>query len=188
MAVVVIATLDTKGEEAGFVRDRLRAAGLGTCLIDAGSLGPPAIEPDVPREEVFVSAGTTAADVKKAGDRGRAVMLAAAGMSKVVGRLHVRGKVDGVIGLGGSAGTTIATAAMRALPYGVPKLMVSTLASGQVQPYVGVRDILMLHSVTDLCGLNRFTRRILENAAAAMAGMVTATPLASAPTDRFLIA
>jgi uncharacterized protein (UPF0261 family) len=187
MAVVVIATLDTKGEEAGFVRDRLRSAGLDTCLIDAGSMGPPAIEPDVPREEVFVSAGTTAADVKKAGDRGRAVTLAAAGMSKVVGRLHVRGKVDGVIGLGGSAGTTIATAAMRALPYGVPKLVVSTLASGQVQHYVGVRDILMLHSVTDLCGLNRFTRRILENAAAAMVGMVTATPLASSPTDRPLI-
>jgi uncharacterized protein (UPF0261 family) len=188
MAVVVIATLDTKGEEAGFVRDRLRAAGLDPCLIDAGSLGPPAVEPDVPREEVFVSAGTTAADVKKAGDRGRAVALAAAGMSKVVGRLHVRGKVAGVIGLGGSAGTTIATAAMRALPYGVPKLMVSTLASGQVQPYVGVRDILMLHSVTDLCGLNRFTRRILENAAAAMVGMVTPGLPLAAQADRPLVA
>jgi uncharacterized protein (UPF0261 family) len=187
MAVVVVATLDTKGEEAGFVRDRLRAAGLDTCLIDAGSMGPPVIEPDIPRDEVFVSAGTTAADVQRAGDRGKAVALAAAGMSKVVGRLHVRGKVDGVIGLGGSAGTTIGSAAMRALPYGIPKVMVSTLASGQVQPYVGVRDILMLNSVTDLCGLNRFTRMVLENAAAAMIGMVNRKPPAAAHADKPLI-
>src|SRR5215207_1225931 len=134
MAVVIVATLDTKGEEAAFVRDRLRAAGLDTCLVDAGSQGPPTVEPDVPREEVFVSAGTTAAEVKQAGDRGKAVALAACGITKVVGRLHAEGKVDGVFGLGGSAGTTIGSAAMRALPYGVPKLMVSTLASGQVAP------------------------------------------------------
>jgi uncharacterized protein (UPF0261 family) len=187
MAVVVIATLDTKGEEAGFVRDRLRAAGLDTFLVDAGSMGPPVIEPDIPRDEVFVSAGTTAADVQRAGDRGKAVTLAAAGTLKVVGRLHAEGKVAGVIGLGGSAGTTIGTAAMRALPYGVPKVMVSTLASGQVQPYVGVRDILMLNSVTDLCGLNRFTRMVLENAAAAMAGMVNRKPLAASHADKPLI-
>ena len=95
-----------------------------------------------------------------------------AGPRKWFGRLHADGRVQGVFGLGGSAGTTIGAAAMRALPYGVPKLLVSTLASGQVQPYVGVRDICMMHSVTDLCGLNRFTRQILANAAAAMAGMV----------------
>ena len=187
MAVVIIATLDTKGEEAAFVRDRLRAAGVDTCLVDAGSQGPPTVEPDVPREEVFVSAGTTAADVKQAGDRGKAVALAACGITKVVGRLHAEGKVDGVFGLGGSAGTTIGSAAMRALPYGIPKLMVSTLASGQVAPYVGVRDVLMLHSVTDLCGLNRFTRRILENAANAMAGMVTRKGIAPSTTEKPLI-
>jgi uncharacterized protein (UPF0261 family) len=187
MAVVVIATLDTKGEEAAFIRDRLRSARLETIVVDAGSMGSPTFEPDIPREEVFVSTGTTAAEVKQAGDRGRAVALAAAGMSKVVGRLHAEGKVDGVIGLGGSAGTTIGTAAMRALPYGVPKLMVSTLASGQVQPYVGVRDILMLHSVTDLCGLNRFTRRILENAVAAMVGMASQKPQAASRDDKPLI-
>jgi len=187
MAVIIVATLDTKGEEAAFVRDRLRAAGLDTCLVDAGSQGPPTVEPDVPREEVFVSAGTTAADVKQAGDRGKAVALAACGITKVVGRLHAEGKVDGVFGLGGSAGTTIGSAAMRALPYGIPKLMVSTLASGQVAPYVGVRDVMMMHSVTDLCGLNRFTRRILENAAAAMAGMVVRKGQAAAQPDKPLI-
>jgi uncharacterized protein (UPF0261 family) len=127
------------------------------------------------------------ADDKQAGDRGKAVALAAAGMSKVVGRLHVQGKVDGIIGLGGSAGTTIGSAAMRALPYGIPKVMVSTLASGQVQPYVGVRDILMLNSVTDLCGLNRFTRMVLENAAAAMIGMVNRKPVAASHADRPLV-
>lgn len=187
MPVVVIATLDTKGEEARFVRDRLRAAGLDTLLVDAGSQGPPVVEPDVPRDEVFVSAGTTSAEVKLAGDRGKAVALAAAGITKVVGRLYAEGKVDGVIGLGGSAGTTIGTAAMRALPYGVPKLMVSTLASGQVQPYVGVRDILMLNSVTDLCGLNRLTRQVLENAATAMIGMVSNRLLAASHPDKPLI-
>jgi uncharacterized protein (UPF0261 family) len=187
MAVVIIATLDTKGEEAAFVRDRLRAAGLDTCLVDAGSQGPPTVEPDVPREEVFVSAGTTAAAVRQAGDRGKAVALAAGGITKVVGRLHAEAKVDGVFGLGGSAGTTIGSAAMRALPYGVPKLMVSTLASGQVAPYVGVRDVMMLHSVTDLCGLNRFTRRILENTAGAMTGMVAQKPRAASHPDKPLI-
>lgn len=188
MAVVIVGTLDTKGVEVGFVRDRLRAAGLDTLVIDAGSHGPPAIPPDVPRDEVFTAGGTSLAEVQKANDRGQAVTKAAAGAAALVRRLHAEGRVDGVLGLGGSAGTTIGTAAMRSLPYGVPKVMVSTLASGQVQPYVGVRDILMLHSVTDLCGLNRFTRRILANAAAAMAGMVRQAPVSAAQEDRPLVA
>src|SRR5262249_57087937 len=85
---------------------------------------------------------------------------------------HARGQLDGVLSLGGSAGTTIGTAAMRALPFGVPKVMVSTLASGQVRPYIGVRDILMMHSVVDISGLNRVSRTVLANAAGAMGGMV----------------
>ena len=188
MAVAIIATLDTKGVEAGFVRDRLRAAGIDTILIDAGSLGEPVLTPDIPRADVFAAAGSSAERVRQANDRGNAVTLAALGTTKILTRLHAQGKIDGVFGLGGSAGTTIGSAAMRALPYGIPKVMVSTLASGQVGPYVGVRDILMLHSVTDLCGLNRFTRRILANAAAAMAGMVSAKPLATSRDDKLLIA
>jgi uncharacterized protein (UPF0261 family) len=187
MPVAIIATLDTKGIEAAFVRECLRAAGVQTLLIDAGSQGPPTVEPDVGRDEVFSAAGSSAEAVRTANDRGRAVALAADGVTKVVSRLHKDGKIDGVFGLGGSAGTTIGSAAMRALPYGVPKLMVSTLASGQVQPYVGVRDVLMLHSVTDLCGLNRFTRQILENAAAAMAGMATRKPQPASQADKPLI-
>jgi uncharacterized protein (UPF0261 family) len=174
MAVLLIGTLDTKGDEVGFVRDLLRQAGLDVLVVDAGVLRPPAFPPDVPREQVFAAAGTSAEAVRQAGDRGRAVEAAAAGAARLARDLHAQGRVDGVLGLGGSAGTTIVTAAMRALPFGVPKLMVSTLASGQVRPYVGVRDVMMLHSVVDISGLNRVSRRVLANAARAMAGMVAA--------------
>jgi uncharacterized protein (UPF0261 family) len=186
MAVVIVGTLDTKGVEVGFVRDRLREAGVDTLVIDAGVLGPPAFPADVPREQVFAAAGSSAEGVRRGGDRGRAVTLAAQGVARLVEQLHAAGRVRGVFGMGGSAGTTIGAAAMRGLPYGVPKLLVSTLASGQVQPYVGVRDVCMMHSVTDLSGLNRFTRQILGNAAAAMAGMVSAKPQTAA-ADRPLV-
>jgi uncharacterized protein (UPF0261 family) len=172
MAVVLIGTLDTKGAEYQFVRDLLTQAGLSTLVIDAGVLGPPPFLPDVPREAVYRAAGTSWEAVARAADRGRAVEAAARGAAKVVSDLHAQGKVDGILGLGGSAGTTIGTAAMRALPFGVPKLMVSTLASGQVKQYVGVRDILMLSSVVDISGLNRISRQVLTNAAHAMIGMV----------------
>jgi uncharacterized protein (UPF0261 family) len=171
MPVVLIGTLDTKGAEFQFVRDVILRGGFGTLVIDAGVKGPPAFSPDIPREDVFAAAGTRLEDVLREGDRGRAVEAAARGAAKLVSDLHARGKVEGVLGLGGSAGTTIATAAMRALPFGVPKLMVSTLASGQVKPYVGVRDVMMLYSVVDICGLNRISRTVLANAAHAMIGM-----------------
>lgn len=172
MAVILIGTLDTKGVEFRFVRDLLAREGVPTLVIDASSQGPPQFPPDVPRDRVFEAAGTTLAGILKANDRGHAVEMAALGAAKLVARLHLEGKVDGVLGLGGSAGTTIGTAAMRALPFGIPKVMVSTLASGQVKQWVGVRDILMLHSVVDISGLNRVSRIVLGNAARAMAGMV----------------
>lgn len=127
---------------------------------------------DVTREQVFAAAGDSLADALAANDRGRAVASAAAGAARLIELLHQRGQVSGVIAIGGSAGTTIGTAAMRALPLGVPKLMVSTLASGQVRHYVGDKDILMLNSVTDISGLNRISRSVLDTAARAMAGMV----------------
>src|SRR5436190_14528256 len=173
MSVLLIGTLDTKGTEFAHVRDRLRTAGVAVTVADAGVLGPPAFEPDIPRQQVFTAAGTTYDSVKAAGDRGKAVALAAAGVAKLAAELHRQGKLSGVLSLGGSAGTTIGTAAMRALPVGVPKLMVSTLASGQVQPYVGTRDVMMLYSVVDISGLNRVSRAVLDNAAAAMIGMMT---------------
>jgi uncharacterized protein (UPF0261 family) len=170
MAVLLIGTLDTKGTEIQFVRDRLQE--VGTIVIDAGVLGPPTFVPDVPRERVFAAAGTSVAAVRQAADRGRAIEAAARGVAALAQAIHAETPVQGVLGLGGSAGTTIATAAMRALPFGIPKLMVSTLASGQVKPYVGVRDICMMNSVVDISGLNRISRTVLANAAAAMLGMV----------------
>ena len=186
MAVVIVGTLDTKGVEIGFVRDLLRQAGVETLVVDAG-VGQPAFAADVPSEEVYKAASVILMGIREAADRGKAITYAAAGAARVIEKLHAQGRVQGVLGLGGSAGTTIGTAAMRVLPYGIPKLMVSTLASGQVQPYVGVRDILMLNSVTDICGLNRFTRQILANAAAAMAGMVRGATPQTAKEDRRLI-
>lgn len=174
MPILLIGTLDTKGSEFQFVRDLLRASGHNTLVIDCAVLGPPAFAPDIGREELFRAAGTTHEAVVKKSDRGEAVTLAAKGAAALARKLHSEGKVDGVLSLGGSAGTTIGTAAMRELPLGVPKVMVSTLASGQVRPYVGVRDIFMLYSVVDISGLNRISRQVLMNAASAMAGMVAA--------------
>ncbi|MBX9584122.1 MAG: Tm-1-like ATP-binding domain-containing protein [Gemmataceae bacterium] len=173
MSVLLVGTLDTKGVEVGYVRDRLRTAGLPVLVLDAGVLGPPAFAADIPREQVFAAAGTTAEAVRAAGDRGRAVTLAAEGAAKLAAELHRDGQLSGVLSLGGSAGTAIGTAAMRALPVGVPKLMVSTMASGPVRDYVGTRDIMMLHSVVDISGLNRISRAVLGNVAAAMAGMLS---------------
>jgi uncharacterized protein (UPF0261 family) len=182
MPVLLPGTLDTKGAEIGFVRDLLLQAGVATLVLDAGVLQPPLFLPDISREEVYAAAGTHLSTIQKMADRGRAVAAAARGMVKIAQNLHSQGLVEGVLGLGGSAGTTIATAAMRALPFGIPKLMVSTLASGQVRPYVGVRDIFMLHSVVDISGLNRISRTVLTNAARAMIGMVR--PVAKAPAGR----
>jgi uncharacterized protein (UPF0261 family) len=172
MPVLVIGTLDTKGVEVGFVRDALAAAGIATLVMDAGVLGPPLLPADISREQVYAAAGATLTAVRESGDRGRAIEAAALGAARLAQELAARGHVEGVHALGGSAGTTIGTAAMRALPFGLPKLMVSTLASGQVRQYVGVRDIFMLHSVVDISGLNRISRTVLGNAAQAMIGMV----------------
>src|SRR5262245_54278265 len=122
MAVYLFATLDTKGREAAFVRDELGKAGVQALLVDCGSLGEPAVDPDVPRGEVFRAAGTTIDAVRARGDRGEAVTRAAEGAALLAERWHEEGKLEGVLGLGGSAGTTIGSAAARALPIGVPKL------------------------------------------------------------------
>jgi uncharacterized protein (UPF0261 family) len=186
MAVVILGTLDTKGTEIGYVRDLLRAGGAETLVIDASVLGDPLFPADIPREELYTASGQPFASLRNQADRGKAITAAAVGAAKVVAKLHSQGKVEGILGLGGSAGTTIATSAMRVLPYGIPKVMVSTVASGQVQQYIGVRDICMMYSVTDLCGLNRFSRQILANAAHAVLGMVK-NPRPSTNSDKPLI-
>lgn len=187
MSVYLLVTLDTKGDEAAFVRDRLQTMGVDVTVVDAGCLGKPAFAGDVTREQVFQAAGTTLEAMIAKNDRGEAVTEAAAGAVKLVTEAFASGQVDGVMALGGSAGTTIGTAAMRALPIGVPKLMVSTLGSGQVRQYVGSKDIMMLNSVVDIAGINRISRRILATAAAAMGGMVQ-NPSADSAEDRPLVA
>jgi uncharacterized protein (UPF0261 family) len=170
MPVYLFATLDTKGDEAALVRDELAARGVPVCMVDCGCLGPPRVVPDLDRSHIFQAAGGD--PQHPPADRGAAVELAARGAAQLAAEHFAAGRIDGLLGLGGSAGTTIATAAMRALPLGVPKVMVSTLASGQVRQYVGTKDIFMLHAVVDLSGINRISRAVLRNAAAAMAGMV----------------
>jgi uncharacterized protein (UPF0261 family) len=191
MAVLLVGTLDTKGREVGFVRDRLRAAGVDVTVLDAsGTAQTPPFPAEIPREAVLAAAGTTVAEVAARAERGHAVATAAAGAARIAAELAARGELDGVLAVGGSAGTTIGTAAMRASPFGVPKVMLSTLASGQVRPYVGGSDILMLHSVADVAGLNRVTRTVLANAADAMAGMVRGRgerPLPPPASDRPLV-
>ena len=172
--VVLLGTLDTKGREYAFLRERLREHGVDVLLVDAG-VHVPQVEPDIPREEVARAAGAETAQLAAEGDRGAAVAAMAAGAEAVVQRLHAEGRLEGILALGGSGGSSIATRAMRALPVGVPKLMVSTLASGDTRPYVGAVDVTMMYSVVDISGVNRVSARIMANAAGAVAGMVGAT-------------
>jgi uncharacterized protein (UPF0261 family) len=140
-------------------------------LVDTGVLGVPLAEPDISREEVAEAAGDNAQELAESGDRGAAVEAMARGAAEIVKELHAQGRLDAVLGLGGSGGTAIATHAMRELPVGVPKLMVSTMASGDTRPYVGAVDVTLMYSVVDIAGLNPISERILGNAAAAAAGM-----------------
>ncbi len=182
MSVYVLATLDTKGREAEFLRQRLRQCGAQVTLVDTGALGAASSVADISREEFFSAGGYALADLVAAADRGRAITAAADSAEKLIQQHHAAGRVSGVLALGGSAGSTIGSAAMRSLPLGVPKLLVSTLASGQVRHYVGDKDILLLNAVVDIAGLNRISRTILDEAARAMAGMVCypAAPAGSA--------
>jgi uncharacterized protein (UPF0261 family) len=172
--VVIVATLDTKGHEAAFVRDEIAAWGLHTILIDPGILAQPLVRADISREEVAKAAGTTLGALLEQGKKGVAIASQTEGLCNIVRDLYAAGKLDGIISIGGGQGTSIGTAAMRILPIGVPKLMLSPIASGLFQfgPYVGTRDICMMHSVTDILGINVISRPILRNAANAIAGMV----------------
>ena len=153
--IAVLGTLDTKGAEVGFLAEQIRACGCDTLVVDMGVLGPPAIEPDLSRQTVVGTVGERIEALAAGGDRGRAVAAMTRGVERILPELHAQGRFDGVIGIGGSAGTTMATAGMRALPMGVPKLMVSTIAGGDVAPFVGSKDITMVPSIVDISGLNR---------------------------------
>jgi uncharacterized protein (UPF0261 family) len=185
--IVLIGTLDTKGDEILFLKQCLSALDTEVLVIDVGVLGAPAFQPEVSRQEIAELAGTRIEDLVVAGDRGQAIAAMERGLA-----LWFRERcntIAGVLAIGGSAGTSIATAGMRELPAGVPKLMVSTLASGNTRPYVGTSDIAMLYPVADFTGLNRLTRNVLTNAANAMAGMCSLpAPAATARDQRPLLA
>jgi uncharacterized protein (UPF0261 family) len=171
--VALVGTLDTKWEEFAFLRDRIESSGLRTLLVNAGVLADPPLVPAFSRAAVAEAANENLQALIKRQDRGHSVEVMAAGSALIIRGLFEEGAIHGIVSLGGSAGTTIATAAMRTLPVGFPKLMVSTLASGDTKPYVGTKDICMMYSVVDIAGLNVVSRTILSNAAAAICGMVT---------------
>ena len=170
--VGIIGTLDTKGADFAFLRDEILKGGCDVLVIDTAIVGEPAFEPDVRREEVARAGGADLAKLVEVRDRGEAVGAMARGAAEVARRLYEEGRIHGLIGMGGGAGTLIGSSAMRALPVGVPKLLVSTVASGDVAPYVGIADVTMMHSVVDVSGVNSISRKIYTNAAAAIAGMV----------------
>ncbi|MCL4295003.1 MAG: Tm-1-like ATP-binding domain-containing protein [Anaerolineae bacterium] len=184
--ILLIGTFDTKGAEYAYVRDLIVSRGHQVLTLNAGVAGEPAFSPDISAAQVAEAGGGDLAHLRQQADRGAALEVMTRGASAMAGRLYAEGKFDGVLGLGGSGGTAIATAAMRELPVGLPKVMVSTVASGDVQPYVGVKDIAMMYSVVDIAGLNRLSRRILANAAGMVCGAVEQG--APAAEDRPLVA
>ena len=168
--------MDTKGEEHAFVANLIRARGHHVLVIDTGTLDAPKLKPDITRLEVAAAAGVDLAALIVRKDRGEAVTAMSKGAPLVVNKLVEERRIDGVISLGGGGGTAIGTAAMRALPIGFPKVMVSTLASGNTAQYVGVKDIVMIPAVVDVAGINRISRQILTRAAGAICGMVECVP------------
>jgi uncharacterized protein (UPF0261 family) len=169
--IIVLATLDTKGREAQFLREQIEKFGDKALVVDTGVTGTPGTHPDITREEVAKAGGMPLDKILEHPSRDVAAPVMAEGATKIVTRLAEEGKVHGIVAMGGTQGTTLSTRVMRALPYGFPKVMVSTMASGNVGPWVDIRDITMMFSVTDIMGLNPVMRKILANAAGAVCGM-----------------
>ena len=185
--IVLIGTLDTKGREIAYLRDRIREHGLGTLVLDSGILGGPVdIVPDIPREEVARASGSDLEKIRHAGSRGAAVEQMMKGVAATCAKLHQEGRLHGVVSLGGAEGAVMAAAAMQVLPVGVPKLIVTPLASGRrvFHPFVGIRDIMVMHSVIDILGINQVSRLIFDQAAGAIAGAVKGMAEASRRAPR----
>ena len=171
--IVVIGSFDTKAVEYKFILDLLKNKGFEIITVNTGVLGSTDLfHIDIPSEELAQAGGTAIGTLRKANDRGRAITVMSEGAGTRIKRLYAQEKFDGIIGMGGTAGTNMVTAAMRALPIGLPKICVSTVASGDVSPYVGMSDILMMPSLTDIAGINSFSKRFLTHAVGALAGML----------------
>ena len=186
--ILMVGTFDSKGIEYAFLRDRLVACGCEVLAINAGVNGSTDLFPiEIEADEVAAAGGEDLPLLRTSQDRGRAIAVMSDGAAVVVQRLFDAGRFDGIIGMGGSGGTGIVTSAMRALPVGVPKVCVSTLAAGDVSPFVGTRDILMMPSIADIAGINRISRTILCRAAGAISGMASVA-IPEATGDRPIIA
>lgn len=175
--IAVIGALDTKGEDFAFAKAEIERRGHRAWVINTGVIGEASFTPETSAAEVAESGGTSLEVLRAQADRGTAIEVMSNGIARVVKALHDEGKIDAVLGMGGSAGTVISTAAMRELPVGVPKVMVSTLAGGDTAAYVGTKDVVMIPAVVDVAGVNRISARIYANAVGAVVGMVeTAVP------------
>ncbi len=173
---MLLGRLDSKGKEYAYVKDRMIHGGFNVIVVDSGTRGAPLFEPEISREEVARAAGVEIQDVVDPTDENKEIQVMMEGASRIAQRLRDSDRLDGIMCLGGSRGTAIGTAAMRALPFGIPKVMVSTIASGDMRRYIGTKDITLIHSVTDIVGLNRMTKRLLAYAAGAVMGAVAADP------------
>jgi uncharacterized protein (UPF0261 family) len=170
--VVLVGALDTKGVEFAFVKDLIERAGLAALVVDFGVIGAPTLAPDISREEVAKAGGGDLAYLASGQHKDEAMAVMGGGLAAVVRGLYEEGRLDGILGMGGSGNTSIATQAMRTLPVGVPKVMVSTLGGGDVSVYTGTKDITFMPSIVDVAGINSISRAIYSNAAGAIAGMV----------------
>lgn len=175
--IAVIGSMDTKGKDYAFVKTEIEKRGHQALIIDTGILGEPYIRPDVSADQVAEASGVTLAELREKADKSLAMLAMTKGVADIVKQLFKKGKIDAGFSMGGSNGTIIGTAALRSLPIGVPKVMVSTVASGDTQPYVGISDVVMFPSILDVSGVNRFSAQIYANAVGAIVGMVeTAVP------------
>lgn len=170
-AVVIVGALDTKGQEFAFVKGMIDQEDLDTLVVDFGVMGQPAFSPDVSRQEVAAAGGGDLAYLASGQHKDEAMQAMAQGLAVVVRRLYDQGKLHGILGMGGTGSTSIATTGMRVLPVGVPKVMVSTIGGGNVSAYTGTKDITFIPSIVDVAGINRISRTIYANAAGAIAGM-----------------
>src|SRR3984893_17113061 len=185
--IAIIGALDTKGQEFAFLKAEIEKRGCRTLVINVGGLGTPFFQTEGSAEEVAAAGGVRLADLGARHDRGNAMEVMNRGAAVVIKKLYGELKFDGIISMGGGGGTGVAASAMRALPVGTPKLLVSTVASGDVSPYVGTAELTMMPSIVDVAGLNRISRTIFTNAAGAICGMV-AGEVEKSPNDKPLIA
>lgn len=171
--VVVAGAFDTKAQEYKFIIDLIKERGFQVIAVNTGIMGSTTIFPvDIQAETVAKAGGTDIDTLRKANDRGNAIAVMSDGLGITLENLYAKEKFDGIIGMGGTAGTNVVTAGMRPLPYGVPKICVSTVASGDVSPYVGISDIIMIPSLVDISGLNPISESVFTNAVGALTGML----------------